>query len=60
MFLNNNVADPLRLTFPVRGGVILEPFHTEHGKKIIKRPFMLKENFHRMLMSRSVNRTNAA
>lgn len=47
-------TEPLRLTFPVRGGVILEPFQLEHGKVISHKVFILKESFHKMLVSRYI------
>lgn len=46
-------GDPLRLTFPVREGVLLRPFQIEHGRSISQRIFQLKESVHKMLMQRN-------
>ena len=51
-FFNVLYTGPLRLTFPVRGGVILEPFQLEHGKVVSHKVFILKESFHKMLVNR--------
>lgn len=42
----------LRLTFPVRDGVLLKPFQLEHGRNLIQVPFHLKESVHEMVLQR--------
>jgi hypothetical protein len=43
----------LRLTFPVREGVLLKPFQLEHGDHITQQPFHLKESVYGMLLHRN-------
>lgn len=45
----------LRLTFPVREGVMLKPFQLEHGKHLSQQPFHLRESVYRMLLHRYRN-----
>ncbi|GIY27177.1 zinc finger MIZ domain-containing protein 1 [Caerostris extrusa] len=45
--------DELRLTFPVRDGVILTPFRLEHNLAVSNHVFHLKPNVHQTLMYRS-------
>ena len=45
-------APQLRLTFPVRDGVLLKPFQLEHGRSLIQVPFHLKESVHEMVLAR--------
>jgi hypothetical protein len=55
--INNQMTTPqqLRLTFPVRDGILLKPFQLEHGRNLIQVPFHLKESVHDMLLSRYFN-----
>ena len=46
--------DPLRLTFPVREGMLLKPFQLEHGRTVSHKAFQLRESVHKMLLHRSV------
>ena len=48
------VCAVLRLTFPVREGVLLKPFQLEHGDHITQQPFHLKESVYGMLLHRYV------
>lgn len=45
--------DELRLTFPVRDGVILAPFRLEHNLAVSNHVFHLKPSVHQTLMWRS-------
>ena len=47
------ISAVLRLTFPVREGMMLKPFQLEHGKALSHQPFHLKESVYRMLLHRS-------
>ena len=51
--VSSSLVDPLRLTFPVKGGVILHPFQLEHAKSISQPLFYLKDSFHKMLLQRN-------
>ncbi|XP_073775101.1 zinc finger MIZ domain-containing protein 1-like isoform X2 [Danio rerio] len=42
-----------RLTFPVRGGVVLEPFRLEHNLAVSNHVFQLQPSVYQTLMSRS-------
>lgn len=44
--------EELRLTFPVRDGVILPPFRLEHNLVVSNHDFVLKPNIHETLMTR--------
>lgn len=46
--------DELRLTFPVRDGIILPPFRLEHNLAVSNHVFQLKPTVHQTLMWRSV------
>ncbi|XP_069096279.1 zinc finger MIZ domain-containing protein 1 isoform X3 [Pleurodeles waltl] len=46
-------ADELRLTFPVRDGVVLEPFRLEHNLAVSNHVFHLRPTVHQTLMWRS-------
>ncbi|XP_048472191.1 zinc finger MIZ domain-containing protein 1a isoform X6 [Rhincodon typus] len=45
--------DELRLTFPVRDGVVLEPFRLEHNLAVSNHVFHLRQSVHQTLMWRS-------
>ena len=45
--------DELRLTFPVRDGIILQPFRLEHNLAVSNHVFHLKQTVHQTLMWRS-------
>ncbi|XP_067879070.1 zinc finger MIZ domain-containing protein 1-like isoform X5 [Heterodontus francisci] len=47
-----NPADELRLTFPVRDGVVLEPFRLEHNLAVSNHVFHLRHSVHQTLMWR--------
>lgn len=44
--------DELRLTFPVRDGVVLEPFRLEHNLAVSNHVFHLRPTVHQTLMWR--------
>lgn len=44
--------DELRLTFPVRDGILMQPFRLEHNLSVSNHVFMLKPNIHETLMTR--------
>lgn len=44
--------DELRLTFPVRDGIILPPFRLEHNLAVSNHVFQLKPTVHQTLMWR--------
>ncbi|XP_023060606.1 zinc finger MIZ domain-containing protein 1 isoform X2 [Piliocolobus tephrosceles] len=48
-----NHNDELRLTFPVRDGVVLEPFRLEHNLAVSNHVFHLRPTVHQTLMWRS-------
>ncbi|XP_015201819.1 zinc finger MIZ domain-containing protein 1a isoform X4 [Lepisosteus oculatus] len=48
-----NPNDELRLTFPVRDGVVLEPFRLEHNLAVSNHVFHLRPSVHQTLMWRS-------
>ncbi|XP_051529548.1 zinc finger MIZ domain-containing protein 1-like [Myxocyprinus asiaticus] len=48
-----NSNDELRLTFPVRDGVVLEPFRLEHNLAVSNHVFQLRPTVHQTLMWRS-------
>ncbi|XP_054612532.1 zinc finger MIZ domain-containing protein 2-like isoform X3 [Dunckerocampus dactyliophorus] len=47
-----NPSDDLRLTFPVRDGVVLEPFRLEHNLAVSNHAFQLKDSVYKTLMMR--------
>ncbi|KAM9744010.1 LOW QUALITY PROTEIN: zinc finger MIZ domain-containing protein 2-like [Menidia menidia] len=47
-----NPSDDLRLTFPVRDGVVLEPFRLEHNLAVSNHAFQLKESVYKTLALR--------
>ena len=47
-----NHDDELRLTFPVRDGVVLEPFRLEHNLAVSNHVFHLRPTVHQTLMWR--------
>lgn len=47
-----NHNDELRLTFPVRDGVVLEPFRLEHNLAVSNHVFHLRPTVHQTLMWR--------
>uniref|UniRef100_A0A1A7ZAK7 Zinc finger, MIZ-type containing 1 n=1 Tax=Nothobranchius furzeri TaxID=105023 RepID=A0A1A7ZAK7_NOTFU len=49
----NNPNEELRLTFPVRDGVVLEPFRLEHNLAVSNHVFHLRPSVHQTLMWRS-------
>ncbi|XP_040033654.1 zinc finger MIZ domain-containing protein 1a isoform X1 [Gasterosteus aculeatus] len=48
-----NANEELRLTFPVRDGVVLEPFRLEHNLAVSNHVFHLRPSVHQTLMWRS-------
>ncbi|XP_030621891.1 zinc finger MIZ domain-containing protein 2-like [Chanos chanos] len=48
----NHGGDDLRLTFPVRNGVIMEPFRLEHNLTISKHGFLLQHSLYKTLQTR--------
>ncbi len=48
-----NPNEELRLTFPVRDGVVLEPFRLEHNLAVSNHIFHLRPTVHQTLMWRS-------
>ena len=48
--------DELRLTFPVRDGVVLSPFRLEHNLAVSNHVFHLRESVYQTLMWRCVSR----
>lgn len=49
-----NPNEELRLTFPVRDGVVLEPFRLEHNLAVSNHVFHLRPSVHQTLMWRFV------
>uniref|UniRef100_A0A671N6H7 Zinc finger MIZ domain-containing protein 2-like n=1 Tax=Sinocyclocheilus anshuiensis TaxID=1608454 RepID=A0A671N6H7_9TELE len=47
-----NTRDDLRLTFPVRDGVVLEPFRLEHNLAVSNHVFQLRDSVYKTLMIR--------
>nr|XP_057928114.1 zinc finger MIZ domain-containing protein 2-like isoform X3 [Doryrhamphus excisus] len=47
-----NPSDDLRLTFPVRDGVVLEPFRLEHNLAVSNHVFQLKDSVYKTLVMR--------
>ncbi|XP_054630586.1 zinc finger MIZ domain-containing protein 2-like isoform X2 [Dunckerocampus dactyliophorus] len=47
-----NPSDDLRLTFPVRDGVVLEPFRLEHNLAVSNHVFQLKDSVYKTLVLR--------
>ncbi|KAA8579208.1 hypothetical protein FQN60_000030, partial [Etheostoma spectabile] len=45
-------SDDLRLTFPVRDGVVLEPFRLEHNLAVSNHAFQLRDSVYKTLMLR--------
>lgn len=48
-------CDELRLTFPVRDGVVLEPFRLQHNLAVSNHVFQLRDSVYKTLMLRSVS-----
>ena len=42
----------LRLTFPIRDGILLKPFQLEHGKNLSEHLFQLRDSVHGTLIQR--------
>lgn len=49
---SGNPSDDLRLTFPVRDGVVLEPFRLEHNLAVSNHAFQLRDSVYKTLMLR--------
>uniref|UniRef100_A0A3B3UQK0 Zinc finger MIZ-type containing 2 n=1 Tax=Poecilia latipinna TaxID=48699 RepID=A0A3B3UQK0_9TELE len=47
-----NPSDDLRLTFPVRDGVVLEPFRLEHNLAVSNHAFQLRDSVYKTLVMR--------
>nr|XP_019937962.1 PREDICTED: zinc finger MIZ domain-containing protein 2 isoform X1 [Paralichthys olivaceus] len=47
-----NPSDDLRLTFPVRDGIVLEPFRLEHNLAVSNHAFQLRDSVYKTLMLR--------
>lgn len=45
-------CDELRLTFPVRDGVVLEPFRLQHNLAVSNHVFQLRDSVYKTLMLR--------
>lgn len=50
--VQGNPSDDLRLTFPVRDGVVLEPFRLEHNLAVSNHAFQLRDSVYKTLMLR--------
>lgn len=50
--VEGNPSDDLRLTFPVRDGVVLEPFRLEHNLAVSNHAFQLRDSVYKTLMLR--------
>uniref|UniRef100_A0A3B4GVT2 Zinc finger MIZ-type containing 2 n=1 Tax=Pundamilia nyererei TaxID=303518 RepID=A0A3B4GVT2_9CICH len=50
--VTGNPSDDLRLTFPVRDGVVLEPFRLEHNLAVSNHAFHLRDSVYKTLMMR--------
>lgn len=50
--LTGNPSDDLRLTFPVRDGVVLEPFRLEHNLAVSNHVFQLRDSVYKTLIMR--------
>lgn len=50
--LPGNPSDDLRLTFPVRDGVVLEPFRLEHNLAVSNHVFQLRDSVYKTLIMR--------
>uniref|UniRef100_A0A8C3A8T6 SP-RING-type domain-containing protein n=1 Tax=Cyclopterus lumpus TaxID=8103 RepID=A0A8C3A8T6_CYCLU len=51
-YLPQDTNDDLRLTFPVRDGVVLEPFRLEHNLAVSNHAFQLRDSVYKTLMLR--------
>lgn len=49
---SGNPSDDLRLTFPVRDGVVLEPFRLEHNLAVSNHAYQLRDSVYKTLMQR--------
>lgn len=49
---SGNPSDDLRLTFPVRDGVVLEPFRLEHNLAVSNHQYQLRDSVYRTLALR--------
>ncbi|XP_070808721.1 zinc finger MIZ domain-containing protein 2 isoform X2 [Pituophis catenifer annectens] len=49
---SGNPCDELRLTFPVRDGVVLEPFRLQHNLAVSNHVFQLRDSVYKTLMLR--------
>ena len=47
--------DELRLTFPVRDGILLSPFRLEHNLAVSNHVFQLKPTVHQTIMWRYIS-----
>lgn len=52
--MTGNPSDDLRLTFPVRDGVVLEPFRLEHNLAVSNHVFQLRDSVYKTLIMRYV------
>lgn len=52
--LSSDENDVIRLTFPVRDGIVLPPFRLEHNLAVSNHVFHLRDSVHQTLMMRSV------
>ncbi|XP_014649122.1 PREDICTED: zinc finger MIZ domain-containing protein 2 isoform X4 [Ceratotherium simum simum] len=50
--LGSGPCDELRLTFPVRDGVVLEPFRLQHNLAVSNHAFQLRDSVYKTLMLR--------
>ena len=54
-----NPSDDLRLTFPVRDGVVLEPFRLEHNLAVSNHVFQLRDSVYKTLIMRYNTHTHS-
>lgn len=52
LFPGGGPCDELRLTFPVRDGVVLEPFRLQHNLAVSNHAFQLRDSVYKTLMLR--------
>ena len=51
-FISTDETDVIRLTFPVRDGIVLAPFRLEHNLAVSNHVFHLRDSVHQTLMMR--------
>lgn len=58
MFGFQREMDELRLTFPVKDGIVLSPFRLEHNLAVSNHVFHLRDNIYQTLMWRWASLSN--